>query len=151
MVGMTDKALILKSANTVLKISTVESEYPDYQKVLAIGQTTDAKVEKASFLAVLERMAVVSSERHSSVTLEIRSNNIRFKTANPDVGEGVEEIEASCSEKSKVSFNVNYLLDAVRTLKGSSIIIQVGQDKKPTGMKGNDDTLSYTIVMPVQI
>ena len=128
--------LIVKTENTLLKVSLVDADYPDYKRVIPAEKGIGVILEKESFLHALKRMNVVSSERYSGVILSFSEGKVTLNSTNLDVGEATEEIDIAYSgEDIDVGFNVNYLIDAISVINKDNILFEVGVGLKPSVIK----------------
>ena len=144
--------LVLKTENTVLKVSLVDADYPDYKRVIPSEKGVGVILEKEPFLHALRRMNVVSSERYSGVILSFSSGKVVLNSTNLDVGEATEEMDISYSgDDIDVGFNVNYLIDAISAMDGENILFEVGAGLKPSVIKSAENDNSLCIVMPLKI
>ncbi|MEN6623092.1 MAG: DNA polymerase III subunit beta [Smithella sp.] len=151
-VGLHKNMLVLKTENTILKISLVDADYPDYKRVIPSEKGIGVTIEKEPFLHALRRMNVVSSERYSGVILSFSSGKIILNSTNLDVGEAMEEMDISYSgDDIDAGFNVNYLIDAISVMDGENILFEIGAGLKPSVIKSAENDNSLCIVMPLKI
>ena len=117
-IGIHKNMFIVKTDNTLLKVSLVDADYPDYKRVIPAEKGINIVLEKESFLHALRRMNVVSSERYGGVILSFSEGKLTLNSTNLDVGEAMEEIDITYSgEDMDVGFNVNYLIDAISVIE----------------------------------
>jgi DNA polymerase III subunit beta len=151
-IGLSKNMLIVKTQNTLLKVSLVDAEYPDYKRVIPAEKGIGVTLEKESFLHALRRMNVVSSERYSGVILSFSNGKMTLNSINLDVGEAMEEIDINYNgDDVDVGFNVNYLIDAISVINKDNILFEVGLGLKPSVIKPADDDNFLCIVMPLKI
>lgn len=151
-IGLHKNMLIIKTENTVLKVSLVDADYPDYKRVIPSEKGIGVVLEKESFLHALKRMNVVSSERYSGVILSFSSGKMTLNSTNLDVGEAMEEMDITYNgDDLDVGFNVNYLIDAISVISGENILFEVGQGLKPSIIKPSEGDNFLCIVMPLKI
>ena len=62
---------IVKTDHTLLKVSLVDGEYPDYRRVIPAEKGVILGIEKDKFLHALRRMSVISSERYNGVIMTL--------------------------------------------------------------------------------
>ncbi len=150
--GLHKNMLIVKTENTVLKVSLVDADYPDYKRVIPAEKGTGVVLEKESFIHALRRMNVVSSERYSGVILSFSKGKMVLNSTNLDVGEAMEEIDITYSgDDIDVGFNVNYLIDAISVITTDNILFEVGHGLKPSVIKSAESDNFLCIVMPLKI
>ncbi|MEN6489600.1 MAG: DNA polymerase III subunit beta [Smithella sp.] len=151
-IGLNKNMLIVKTANTVLKVSLVDADYPDYKRVIPAEQGIGVVLDKESFLHALRRMNVVSSERYNGVILSFSQGKMVLNSTNLDVGEAMEEVDINYSgEDIDVGFNVNYLIDAISVINTDNILFEVARGLKPSVIKPAENNNFLCIVMPLKI
>lgn len=151
-IGMHKNMFILQTKNTILKVSLVDADYPDYKKVIPAEKGISVTLERESFLHALRRMSVVSSERYGGVILSFSKGKVTLNSTNLDVGEATEEIDIDYDGESIDSgFNVNYLIDAISVVNKENIVFEVGMGLKPSMIKQAEDDNYLCIVMPLKI
>lgn len=151
-IGLHKNMFILQTENTVLKISLVDADYPDYKKVIPTEKGIKVVLEKEYFLHALKRMSVVSSERYGGVILSFSKGKLTLNSTNLDVGEATEEIDIDYDgEVIDSGFNVNYLIDAISVVNKDNIVLEVGLGLKPSIIKQSEDDNYLCIIMPLKI
>jgi DNA polymerase-3 subunit beta len=136
-----------------LSMRLVEGEFPDYQQVIPSKSEHIAEVPNARLAAALRRISIVSSERTRGVKLQFQDQKLEISSINPDVGEGVEEIELEYDGPPVgIGFNARYLIDALSVLPADNPI-EIGlNDEVSPGVvrRGGDPDYCY-IVMPMRL
>jgi DNA polymerase III subunit beta len=151
-IGMHKNMFVLQTKNTILKVSLVDADYPDYKKVIPAEKGISVTLERESFLHALRRMSVVSSERYGGVILSFSKGKLTLNSTNLDVGEATEEIDIDYDgEAIDSGFNVNYLIDAISVVNKENIVFEVGMGLKPSMIKQAEDDHYLCIVMPLKI
>lgn len=151
-IGFHKNMFVVKTDNTLLKVSLVDADYPDYKKVIPTEKGISVILEKEYFLHALKRMSVVSSERYGGVILSFSEGKLTLNSTNLDVGEATEEIDISYSgEVIDSGFNVNYLIDAISVINKDQIMFEVGLGLKPSLIKQAEDDNYLCIIMPLKI
>jgi DNA polymerase-3 subunit beta len=151
-IGLHKNMFIVKTQNTLLKVSLVDAEYPDYKRVIPAEKGIGVILEKEPFLHALKRMNVVSSERYSGVILSFSNGKMTLNSTNLDVGEAMEEIDIAYNgDDVDVGFNVNYLIDAISVINNDNILFEVGLGLKPSVVRPSEGDNFLCIVMPLKI
>ena len=151
-IGLHKNIFVVKTENTLLKVSLVDADYPDYKKVIPAEKGISVTLERESFLHALKRMSVVSSERYGGVILSFSEGKVTLNSTNLDVGEATEEIDIDYSgEIIDSGFNVNYLIDAISVINKDKILFEVGLGLKPSMIKQDEDDSYLCIIMPLKI
>ncbi len=151
-IGLHKNMFVMQTKNTVLKISLVDADYPDYKKVIPTEKGISVTLEKEYFVHALRRMSVVSSERYGGVILSFSKGKLTLNSTNLDVGEATEEIDIEYDgEAIDSGFNVNYLIDAISVVNKDNILFEVGMGLKPSMIKQDEDDSYLCIIMPLKI
>ena len=149
MVGFSMNRLIVKARDIVLWVSAVDAQYPDYRRVIPSNGGTEVKVNRSVILQSLRRMDVVSSERYNAVVIQVTPGKMLLKSANPDVGEAEDEIEASCDKEASASFNVKYLIDAIDAAEGETVALCIRSNRTPASIKPCETDNALYVIMPL--
>ena len=151
-VGVRQGMCVIRTDSTMLRVSLVDADYPDYKRVIPTEKGVLVQFDKDAILHALRRMSVISSERYSGVIIKLENGRMVLESANPDVGEAKDEIEVDYHDKEfSVGYNVKYLIDAIDVIAEKAVIFEIGAGMKPGVIRPaeNDDYLC--IVMPLKI
>jgi DNA polymerase III subunit beta len=150
--GVRQGMCIVKTDHTLLKVSLVDGEYPDYRRVIPAEKGVIFGIEKDKFLHTLRRMSVISSERYNGVIMTLAADKIVLNSNNPDVGEANDEIDVVYAGEGKsVGYNVTYLADAVDVIDEERIDFEVGEGMKPGIVRAVGNENYFCIVMPLKL
>jgi DNA polymerase-3 subunit beta len=151
-IGVHQGMCVLKTDHTMLKVSLIDAEYPDYRRVIPSEKGTAVQFEKDMALHALRRMSVISSERYSGVIIKLMEGKIILNSTNPDVGEANDEIEVSYrGGEMEVGYNVNYLIDAIEAIDEKNVVFEIGTGMKPGVIRPADNDQFFCIIMPLRI
>jgi len=150
--GVRQGMCIVKTNSTMLRVSLVDAEYPDYRRVVPAEKGIVIKFEKNALLHALRRMSVVSSERYSGVIFTLSDGKMMLESTNPDVGEAKEEIEVAYHDQNiSMGYNVKYLIDAIEVIDEETVIFEMGVGMKPGVIKPASNDEYVCIVMPLKV
>ena len=147
-----DSVYVVRKQNTTLRISLIDSEYPDYKRVIPENEGVEIQLDKNQILHSLRRMSVMSTERFSGVKIEVYNQRMVLTSTNPDVGEAKDEIDVSYNgDQLEAGYNVRYLIDAMEPIDENMVSFEVRGDEGPGVIRsaGNKDYMC--IVMPVKL
>jgi len=151
-VGVRQGMCIIKTDSTMLRVSLVDAEYPDYKRVMPSEKGVVVKFEKDEILHALRRMSVVSSERYSGVIIALTDGKMVLESTNPDVGEAKEDIEVAYHDKDiQVGYNVKYLIDAIEVIGEDKVAFEIGAGMKPGVIRSVDNDDYMCIIMPLKV
>src|ERR1700676_3724770 len=101
----------------VLTSKLIDGTFPDYARVIPVGNDKELTVDKKEFEQAVDRVSTVSSERGRAVKLSLNSGKLMLSVTNPDSGSAAEELEVEYgSEPLDIGFNSRYLLDIAAQL-----------------------------------
>lgn len=151
-VGIRQGMCIVKTDSTMLRVSLVDAEYPDYRRVMPAEKGIVVQFEKDAILHALRRMSVISSERYSGVIIALSEGKMVLESTNPDVGEAKEEIEIAYHEKDiSIGYNVKYLIDAMEVIDDETVVFEIGVGMKPGVIKPAHNDEYVCIIMPLKV
>ncbi len=150
--GVRPGVCIVKTDHTILKVSLIDGEYPDYRRVIPSEQGVLISLEKDMFLHALRRMSVISSERYNGVIVTLSPGRIVLNSTNPDVGEASDEIDVAYQgEERSVGYNVTYLTDAIEVIDEEQVEFEIGAGMKPGVIRAAGNENYFCIVMPLKL
>jgi DNA polymerase-3 subunit beta len=151
-IGVEKGLMILKKNNTILKISLIEADYPDYKRVIAMEKGTAITLNRDQFLHALRRMGVMASDKYNGVRIRIGSGKMFLNSTNPDVGEANEELDISGSDKGmEAVYNVRYLIDAVEVVDDEEVVFEMREGLRPGTIRPSGKDNYLCIIMPLKM
>ena len=147
-----DGVCVVRKKDTVLRVSLIDAEYPDYTRVIPKEEGVEIQLDKNQILHSLRRMSVMSTERFSGVKIEVYDQRMVLTSTNPDVGEAKDEIDVSYNgDPLEAGYNVRYLIDAMDPVDENIVSFEVRSGDGP-GVIGSAGSRDYTcVVMPVKL
>ena len=92
--------------DVVLTSKLIDGTFPDYARVIPLGNDKELVVDKKDFEASVDRVSTVSSERGRAVKLSISAGKLMLSVTNPDSGSATEELEIEyASDPIEIGFN----------------------------------------------
>ena len=141
-----------KIGNTKLISKIIDGKFPDYKKVVPVGNEKLLTVNTIDFVQAIERVITVSLDRKEGVKLMIGKDNIKFSVNSTNSGEGNEVIKSNfTAEEMIVSFNSKYLVDIASEVEDKNLKINLKDAISPVLIEDMSDKNSYYVVMPMKI
>src|SRR6185295_13226783 len=72
--------------DVVLTSKLIDGTFPDYARVIPVGNDKELAVDKKEFEAAVDRVSTVSSERGRAVKLSLSAGRLVLSVTNPDSG-----------------------------------------------------------------
>lgn len=114
----------------------IEGHFPDYQKVIPKKSKEKVCLTREPFLLALKRVSVLTSEKSSSVRLDISKNRILLATTASEIGEAREELDLDYEgEDISTAFNPVYMLDFLKNEEEEKICLELTDSLSPGLMR----------------
>lgn len=129
----------------------MEGKYPNFRQVVP-NRTNAVRVTvgREDFLAALRRTSQLVIDRVSGVNLNLSSNRLEVVAQEAEIGEGRDVIDATYEgEDLSISFNPDFLMDALRVLTEDQIYLELVDEMSP-GVMGCASSFKY-VIMPIRL
>jgi DNA polymerase-3 subunit beta len=138
--------------DVVLTSKLIDGTFPDYARVIPVGNDKQLVVDKKDFEASVDRVSTVSSERGRAVKLSITGGKLTLSVTNPDSGSATEEIEVEYdSDPIDIGFNSRYLLDIAAQIEGEVAVLKLADPGSPTLIQDRDSAGALYVLMPMRV
>ena len=138
--------------SVVLTSKLIDGTFPDYARVIPLGNNRALEVDKQEFAAAVDRVSTVSSERGRAVKLSLSGDKLTLSVTNPDSGSATEELEVRYqSEPLDIGFNSRYLLDIAAQIEGATAVLRLADPSSPTLIQDRDAADALYVLMPMRV
>jgi DNA polymerase-3 subunit beta len=138
--------------DVVLTSKLIDGTFPDYARVIPLGNDKELVVDKATFEAAVDRVSTVSSERGRAVKLSLNGGKLTLSVTNPDSGSATEELEVEYNaDPLDIGFNSRYLLDIAAQIEGEVAVLKLADPGSPTLIQDRDAAGSLYVLMPMRV
>ena len=86
--------------DVVLTSKLIDGTFPDYARVIPLGNDKELMVDKKRVRAAVDRVSTVSSERGRAVKLSLAGGKLMLSVTNPDSGSATEETRGRIRRRS---------------------------------------------------
>ncbi len=137
--------------DNVLVISKlIEGTYPNFRQVIPSHCEERVAVEREMLLTAVRRVALMTSEKSSSVRLSFGKNKLKVSASSPDAGEANESLPVKYTGKEMaVAFNPEFIMEPLRTLVDDEIFFELVDELSPGVIKCSTPFLY--VLMPMRI
>ncbi len=136
----------------MLQVRKLDEAFPEYQKVIPKSLVKGIDFDRAELTAAVRRIATLTSAKTNIIRLEIKPGRLVLWSANPDAGEGRDEIAIDYEgEELVVGFNYKYLLDVLGVIHGEKIVLSINDQYSPGLLTSPDDEGSLFVIMPMRL
>ena len=151
-VGINNSHLSIKSEGYQFISKLIDGRYPEYQKVIPNNLDKKIIINKVLFSEMLSRTAILSNEKFRGISIKFISGSLIVTSRNPDHEEANDEMSITYEgEEVEIGFNVNYLLDAVKSCNSEDIIFEFKDSSSSGIIKEAEDSNKIALIMPMRI
>ncbi len=105
------------------------------------------------FYDAIDRASIISvSKDKNIVKLTIDDKKMTIYGSSAESGKTKEELAIDCNNKEKldISFSSKYMMEALKVLNTSNIILQINGDDKPIIINAIDDDTIIELILPIK-
>jgi DNA polymerase III subunit beta len=136
----------------VLTSKLIDGTFPDYARVIPLGNDKQLEVEKRDFEQAVDRVSTVASERGRAVKLSLSGGKLVLSVINPDSGSATEEIEVGYdADPLDIGFNSRYLLDIAAQIEGDTAVLKLADPGSPTLIQDKEAKGALYVLMPMRV
>lgn len=153
---VTDNQVLFTFGQTQFYSRLLEGNYPDTTRLIPTDATTTLQIDASTLLASVERASLLSHEsRNNVVRLQLNpdTNTATLSSNSPDVGNVEEELNmiSLAGNDLDISFNPDYLKDALRAFGSTEIKLAFTTNLRPFTLVPSEDGEHYIqLITPVR-
>ncbi len=138
--------------NLIFSAKLIDAKYPEFGKVFMQEFNNQIRIQKQVLKDALTRVSILANEKFKGVNLNINSDSLKLTTHNPEHEEAEEELVIDYDgEPISISFNAQYLLEAVSNLDSEMAVITIASNGSSCFIEEPEQRLFKFIVMPMRI
>ena len=138
--------------NVIITSKLLDGAFPDYERVIPENNTKELIVDKLEFIAAVDRVSTLSSDRTRAIKFSLVKRNLEITAENPDQGSAKENINVHYDgDDLEIGFNSKYLIDIARQITGANIKFMLSDKLSPTLLLDEEDNLALYLLMPMHI
>lgn len=151
-----DNQVLFNVGNLAFYTRLLEGSYPDTDRLIPTESMTKVEFDLSTLARSLERASLLTHESRNNVvkmTLDIDNQVVKLEGDSPEIGNVEEEVAFKNLEGNnlEISFNPDYLRDALRASITDSIVMNFTQPLRPfTVVPGRDDVNFIQLITPVR-
>jgi len=139
---------------SLLQTILIEGKFPNVERAFPTNYPTKITLTKAKIMKAINRANIGNDENIAqTVSLEIGADNIKITSQSIDIGNYHEDFKDFnfTGEQQSISFNIKFLLEALRTFEGNEIELNLIGPTKPLEIKEvNNDSLRQ-LILPLSV
>jgi len=141
--------------NTTFYSRLLEGNYPETDRLIPTESTTQLTIEASALLGAINRASLLSHEsRNNVVQLTLENGVVTLIGTSQEVGRVQEELVTKSveGENLEISFNPDYVRDALRVFNGKAVDIKFTSNLRPFTLTpaGETDDKQLQLITPVR-
>ena len=149
---MSPTKLRLTVGETVLATKLIDGTFPDFTRVIPVGNDKLARLDKAELAAAVDRVSTVSSERGRAVKASLSKDRLTLSVSNPDSGDATEDLEAEYdTDPFEIGFNSRYVLDILSAFPADKVQIALADAGSPALFTVEGGSAPAFVLMPMRV
>lgn len=139
---VTENQVLFKAENLYFYSRLLEGYYPDTNRLIPSASSTQLVMNAADLLQATDRASLLSHEgKNNVVKLTISAEKVELSGNSPEIGTVEEELkhEEATGDPLVISFNPDYLKDALRTFGQQSVTVGFTSPIRPFTVVPTED------------
>jgi len=130
----------------------IDGTFPDYTRVIPIGNDRIMQVDVSTFSAAVDRVSTIASEKSRSVKMGLKPGVLTLSASNTDASSATEELEVNYDgAEMEIGFNARYLLDIAGQVNSDVVEFALADQGSPTLVRAPGDEASLFVLMPMRV
>ncbi|MGP6140307.1 MULTISPECIES: DNA polymerase III subunit beta [unclassified Jeotgalibaca] len=139
---VTQNQVLFKAENLYFYSRLLEGYYPDTNRLIPANSVTELTINANDLLQATDRASLLSHEgKNNVIKLSISADHVELSGNSPEIGTVEEELEytEATGDPLVISFNPDYLKDALRTFGHQNVVIGFTAPIRPFTVVPADD------------
>ena len=130
----------------------IDGTFPDYTRVIPVGNDRVMQVDVSAFSAAVDRVATIASEKSRSVKMGLKPGSLTLSASNTDASSATEELEVHYDgAEMEIGFNARYLLDIAGQVNSEMVEFALADQGSPSLVRAPGDESSLFVLMPMRV
>ncbi|WP_029008630.1 DNA polymerase III subunit beta [Azospirillum halopraeferens] len=151
-VSLSENKIRFAFDSIVMTSKLIDGTFPDYERVIPVGNDKVMEVDAKLFAAAVDRVATISTEKSRAVKLSLAKGLLTLSATSPEAGSATEELEVNYQEGPlEIGFNSRYLLDITQQIEGEGARFTMADAASPTIVRDVADNAALYVLMPMRV
>ena len=131
----------------------IDGKYPEYERVIPVGNDKLCLVNRVNLLNAVERVSVIGSDKIKNLTLELSRNILTLSCQNDEQENSSDEIDVIYENDTpiKISFNLNYMRDLLNNNSADLLQLAFFDSQRSVLATIPENTHFKAVVMPLRV
>ncbi|WP_323022112.1 DNA polymerase III subunit beta [Pararhodobacter sp.] len=151
-ISVSETKVRFATAEIALTSKVIDGTFPDYSRVIPVGNQKRLEVDASEFAKAVDRVATVSSERSRAVKLILDEDKLTLSVNAPDSGMAQEELVVAYGDDHlEIGFNAKYLLEIASQIDRENAVFLFNSSGEPALVREGTDASAVYVVMPMRV
>ncbi len=151
-VALSETRVRFTLGDVTLTSKLIDGTFPDYERVIPVGNDKVMEVDRVEFAAAVDRVATISTDKSRAVKLSLTKNQLTLTASSADAGAAEEEIAVRYTGTPiEIGFNARYLLDIAEQIEGDGARFRMADAAAPTLVEDTADQSALYVLMPMRV
>lgn len=149
---ISEKKVLFKLEDSIITSTIVAGDYPNTKNIIPHNYFYRLEVNSNEFLKTLDRIVIFSIDRENIVKLTMNEDEVNVSSRSQQVGDAKESLQLFkySGDRLQISFNVDYVSNAIRALKSDDVVLSFLGEMKPFTITRKDDDKVIQLITPVR-
>ncbi len=148
-ITMNTRNAVIQSEHYTFQCTFLNGNYPDYNRVIPRNNSLVLTVDRVSLLNAVRRVGIFVEVDGGLEKFRITPESILLKSNDPNLCTSARE-QVPCSfsgSELTIGFSANYLMEILTTLKGTEVIVNLGDAGRPGVFRPGEEPENTELVM----
>lgn len=151
-ISLSESKISFAFDHIVLTSKLIDGTFPDYQRVIPVGNDKVVEVDPRVFSGAIDRVSTISDGKSRAVKISLNGKTLTLSANSPDAGSAKEDIEVQSEAPAlEIGFNARYLLDITSQVEGEGCRMTMSDPAAPTIIQDTSDPSSLYVLMPLRV
>ncbi len=151
-ISLSESKIKFAVSGAVLVSKLIDGTFPDYERVIPVGNDKVMEVDGKAFSNAVDRVSVITSEKSRGIKLALSGNKLTLSASSAEQGTATEELSVSYgADAVEIGFNSRYLLDMMQQVRGDIAQFVFADSASPTIVRDPADIGALYVIMPMRV
>lgn len=151
-ISVSEQKALFQFDRNVVSTRLIPGDYPVTKSIIPERFNYYLEVNAQELLSAMRRISLLSSEKDSAVKLSMKEDGVELSVKN-DLSESADERVDTFQfngDRLDVSFNPNFVIDAIRAVKSEDVTLCFQSDNRPFVVKNPRDDSVVELITPMR-
>lgn len=151
-VNFSENTIKVTHLDFIFYAKLIDAKYPDFNRVFEQSFLKPIQIKKSTLRDALNRVAILANEKFKGVSCDINNNVLKLSSHNPEHDEAEEELNVDYDDEALIiSFNAQYLLDAVNNIDSEMVVLTIASNSSSCFINEPEQKSYKFIVMAMSL